>query len=355
MINRTKFVFVIIVVLFIGALLLVWRYSQTQNDNLTRVAELSRQGTVALGQGNYEEAVKNYKSALSLAPNKDVEAQNKLKLGQALMTTRKAEAMEVFKEIAADTSFDKGIRARAVNLMAQELSATHDTVFASKYIFTGDPYASFLVNNDFELAELKLREYSLSIYPTATPAFRVALWYINELSQNRNSALDQKTEEEFKNQVRKYYQLGSELLLNESGQGGIFEQANAIGQQGLVLGYLASIGEKDPSEVEKLYEMALEMISLHPSDVNLKNLGFYLRFHYAAVLKNLHGESRNDAIKKILMPFTPQMTKNTYFEKFLASENDPLHGQHHHHQDIIDLAAISPEFKLVAESAGWKF
>ncbi len=118
----------------------------------------------------------------------------KIYYADALSEIDEVEAHSILKELAVDSQYPNDVRYMAINYIVNDYELAPDYEYAKKYIFTGEPYKSFLQEDDIELAIRRLNEWSDEILPNVIANYRIAKWYASQIYQNPSLPSSQRAE-----------------------------------------------------------------------------------------------------------------------------------------------------------------
>lgn len=335
----------------------------------SRFTEAFESAVISLKAGDSQGAIEKLNKALPLAQTKKEEATIKNYIASAYLTIDRARAVQMLKDVAADTSYPNLERAFAVQFIADAyMFGSRNVDFAKDNIFTGEPYSSFLPKNISLSESSKVKvyegirsiyEYALTFYQLPVAEYRLAERELRTVVQtkigNPNARLA-KPESEYVASAKEYLKKGNAALTDYiSGVGGDNQIGYAYWVRGAVLGYLAEL-EKDSTylpEAEEAFKSSLIRLRNSPS-VSGQNLSLWASFYYAAFLEKHYKISRTDDIKKLLAYITEPKFKNLYFINYLGALGG-LDRVSYDRESTLDLARLDPDFKHWLKNLGWKF
>lgn len=312
------------------------------------------EGARLLESGNAPEAILQFNKLLEAADTPEVQGQLKLNLGVAQLKINRPEGIALLKEVSLNEEYEPITRAKAVNHVLNEYTATKDVELAREHIFTGPTWGEFLEegSGSVDAAVLQGFEFSNSIYPTPEALSRVATEYAKLLSQSSS----QEEKEQYAKIVLENIDESEALIESlrtadriHYGDTHYTEIAVAYNRIGTALDALYFEGYIDDADrVESAFQSAIDTL--------LENTGgdgteLFVRYHYADFLLRLDAEGRRESIVKTLSPMN-KMTSNHNIASFLhtrisetALNQEKDVTEPARPDSIALLAEISPEFR----------
>lgn len=334
-----------------------YKNSADQNDEALQdevfQSEIQRGGNLLLS-GNSAEAATHFQNMVEQAETPVQEGQAKLNVGVAKLAVDREEGITLLKEVSLNDAFDPLTRAKAVNYVLNEYTATKDAELAREHIFTGPTWEDFLIDSaSLDSAVLEGFEFSRAIHPTPEANTRIAaetaflLW---------KDGVTQEEKDEYATEVLSLISDADNAIAAlraanrvRYGDTHYTEIALAYHRKGMALDVLYFHGYvDDPELVKDAFQDALNVLMEHESGTGTE---LFARYHYADFLLRLADEGHEASISKILAPMTqmePTHTTASFFREWLGRDvtNQPgKEKQLAQPANIIRLAAISPEFK----------
>lgn len=277
----------------------------------------------------------------------------------------KLEAVRKLKDIANNANLAPWVRAAALNGMLNAYYYDRDPSVV-KEIFNSEPYNSFLVNGDVELAIRKLAEYSDNISPTAFAKLRIAFWYADELIDNKK--LSQQMKKEYGAKIISLIKEGDVLFGDEMRRNmhiGYVSRALFWHFRALALSALevADLSSADLGNFEESFNVALKFDIPERGESNnyMAEFSAYVHFYYAAFLYEIFGDTRLADIRmhaeKVLQVISsakdPQVVP--FYKFFMQIEKGkPVAERDHNYDFFANLAVVSPEFSEFLSNDGWR-
>jgi len=304
--------------------------------------------------GNFTKAQAEYIDALSTLSDGAGEQIVKLRLAFAVRDAGKdAEAISLFKEIAANTSYNSVTRAYAVQNMVQMYGTLSDDRITQE-IFKDAPYSVLFVKGNAPLSYRHLAEYASAFYPIALSESYIANRYASELvaeKKKMGANMDKAFEVRYLNLIQEKLQNTDRDIVRIKSQNPVFWsdiptvflfRARAVERLDLA-GYTLF------GTAESTYEDTLSAYA----EYERSSKDGYARFYYAKYLWQKFGDARKSDIAEILAPLYENNqyaneTIMTFFKNVRVS--DPLNSK----KPLIHLADIDPKFKALLSSLGWK-
>lgn len=252
------------------------------------------------------------------------------------------EASQILKDIAGDASVAEDIRAFAVSYLVNQYSISQDMEVA-KIIFSGNQFAAFLTNNDYDLAVRKGNEFANSIFPTALFEYQIGRWYAEKL---REQKLDKELKTNYQKELKAAVDRGVALeSASEILPFGRHYVSYIYHIKALDLFSLALAGGISFDEAENAFKKAL---SIEPETVNVEwfNHALWLNYNYAVFLLQTKRDSKEveDALR--IFSNTPIEYKDypfsvhKYFKNVLLLDNNDFRRK-----DLEALIKAIPSFK----------
>jgi len=262
-------------------------------------------------------------------------------------------AIDAFKAIAANVNYSLLWRGNAVEYVGRIYYSQHDQRLFD-YIFTGDPYQSYLVEDDIDLSFRQLYEYASSLYPVADAELRIASWYASEvtsLATDSISSTQQALIDGMTTIVQTKLASADRDIQRIMRSGGNTDPRipRLLNRRANVLGLMFEAGVTDIGDPEVAYREALESVV---KTGGTSQLGF-TKYHYAAFLARVYSAERSKDISILLRDFyeTDIYNDRSVFE-FFTNEKDvvPVTAAG---KDLQSLASIDTDFKDLLVSLGW--
>ncbi len=356
---------VLIVLISVG----FWMYPSIMNSNNQDPQTAADQkfyaslqeGGRLLEQGDPATALAEFQRLAAEASNPEQEGIAQLNIGVARLSTDKVGAIELLKEVANNSLYAPFTRSKAAYYALTGYYGSKDVDFAKNHLFTGTEWGQFIATSgSVDAAAVEALEF----YNVVTPIPEITSRLANEYAR---LAVEATTDEERDLHAAKAqeYVLNSESLMdsiakNEEVKYGFYhytELASAHQQNALALDRLFSIDWLEDAEVvESAYQETINVM-IDNNDIGSPS-DLYPRYFYADFLTRLSVEENQEAIAKILAPFS-QMEGNQNVAIYLrnrlrdqasipATENNlPAYPGH-----ILEMASISAEFKDALIRAG---
>ena len=287
----------------------MWPISTADTDSQDQTEEFDQKvavgGTILQDQGAGEAAL-YFNTLVDTAATPSQEGQAKLNLGYVRLGEDRAGAVALLKEVSLNETYSAFTRAKAVNHVLNEYTATADDEFARRYIFTGPVWSDFLAQ-DLDQAVLNGFLYSADLQPTPEANMRLAAEYAFEIAF---SDLSQEQKDANAALALDYLQAGAteiNTLLNSNrivyGDTPPVNIALAMNRRSMALDTLYNYGYVADSELVK--ESYREAISYTLDNSNAISYGTeaFIRYNYADFLTRLNTETEAKVIRTVLAPF----------------------------------------------------
>lgn len=313
-------------------------------------SDIQKGGELLTG-GNSAEAILHFHRLIEDAETPTQEGIAKLNLGVATLGSNTEEAISLLKEVSVNENYDPFTRAKAVNHILNEYTATSNEAFAREYIFTGHTWGTFLEGAaTIDEAVLKAFEFSASLNPTPEAAMRIAvetaLLMQEDISEEERNSLAER--------VLANIASGDAAIASLRDAGRVrygdthfTEIATALNRKGIALGVLYFEGHiDDPQEVEGAFQDAINVLIENGGGSGTE---LFVRYNYADFLLRLDAAGRRESIEKVLAPMS-KMTENHNIADFLknlmssADSNELDDSRALRINNIVELARISEEF-----------
>ena len=292
---------------------------------------------------NATKALKPYTTALAAAKNPAEEAVIKYKIAYATdLAGNNARAIELFKEVAADTEYPQMMRAYAVKYMISMLQR-HGNPRIRRDIFKDEPYKSMAAAPEqphaSSLSVRHVSEYAVSLYPLAVPTLNIAIWYANDLRERKSTSTPEARADW--DEIQKQLQAAeADLARTKGDESNQFTVAEGYEKKAELLGKLAFVGLSSQAEAETAFQTAFDF--LRQLGINEKEL----LYKYAIYLSYFTPPDIAK-IKKTLAPYSDVPANKAYL---FTTERNNLTGQK---ADLARLARLDSEFKKVLAARGW--
>lgn len=303
--------------------------------------------------GDYTSALAAYKAALPSAS--DVAQQAQIEFDIANATARSGDvigAIQIFKQVAANTSYTPIMRAYAVEYMGRQYYAALNPAVTNE-IFKDDPYKSFFVSNDPALSYRHLFEYGSSFYPLAESELYIADWYashITALYETSSSSPEIATDMAIINKDFKNADADIERTKNDPNASQLIPEA--LMRKAITLSKLAYIGMASSTTVESAFKTALIAYGGLGSTSGFDGP---VRYYYALFLAHKYGTSRLADIEALLKPLYTDPGHNQFMMTTFLRNIRTLNVQNpDRFRDVQYLARFDPGFKSFLVSLGWK-
>ena len=305
---------------------------------------------------NFRQAAKRTETFLNrytgaLSPKEEAAA--KIILASSLPSGDRIRMVETLKEVAQSREYPSNLRALAINLIVDDYEINFtDLLFARREIFSGGDFAKALndAGGDEILAIRKLNEWSLALFPTAIPNYRIAKWYASQIYKNPQMTEGEKVK--LLSKVGEYLLAGDRIPMSGSPP-----QREGLAYELKARTVALSGGTRE--EAERFFKLAMETYQRPPQTVFQI---LYLRrssLFYAAFLARNYGMLRTGDIQTLLKPHyellsTPQgLEQRPRLVAFLAAARDSANviypAPDFNKSDIKQLQKIYPEFGKVVE------
>ena len=350
----------------VGAYLLYPRQPESRYADVTVNTVLKQEnhdfitGLSYLKVKDFDKALSSFEAAFTHASDAWQEGLISYYIGFAKeQLGRYTDAIEAYKTIATNTDYYPIIRAYA----AQQIGVMYHLYWDAKPViavatFTGDPFASFKQEGDYEEHEgydasyMRLFEYAASIYPLALSESYVASLYALDLRLRLKGATTTAEGRVAVQRAEAALQATDADLarLARNPDEAVFISGVYV-REALAKGYLILSGVPGYTneEVNSLYLKALDAAASTGQPP-----GNFIAWLYGNFLERTYGKLRIADIEKVLAPFSVNNTENIsplippYF-KSLAT--NPAYG--HHKSAVVRAAALVPTFKAYLVSLGW--
>lgn len=311
----------------------------------------------ALRKGQYTEAQTQYLQAFSEAEEPQQQAYIKWAFAQTLeRQERPVEAIRVLKEIAADESYPKNMRALAVQSMG-ELAYRFGDVSVYRTIFNSEPYASMAAGVGSRFSFRRLYEYAVSFYPLALSELHIADYYAAALlspdlnAALRRGALDVSTYRDRAQDALARADIDTRRM--QSAASPDYELlAEVFTLKGQVLDKLIRAGVmpvQDAQDAEDAFKTALEFYS-RADTYGRQGADGMTRFWYAAHLsRTFFGRERHADIRVVLAPFH---TDPSYVDSGAARFFQSGRAKNNYGKIVISLSTIDKQFGAFLLSLG---
>lgn len=297
--------------------------------------------------GRYQDAKQKYQEALAGASDTLQEGQIKIKIAHATLYGGDPEsAIQMYKELAASNVYIDFVRAYAVQTLGYML-VSPEYVSYLPTVFSGEPYASFFVEDDKALSYRNLFDYASSFHPLALPELFSANWYADELVRMQDSGAEDSAARAL------YLETINEKLANaEADLQRVSKDENervivpeVYKRRATLLGKLAVLGEVSTQEAEQAFVEAMNLHALRGAGVD-----GYMRFFYAEYLNAL-GDGRVEDLRTVLAPF---YTSSAYAQSSaIGFFRDEKSNQFLQKETLQEFANKDPKFKDLLISLGW--
>jgi hypothetical protein len=299
----------------------------------------------------YTEAIAAYEQALGLSQSAREEGMIKLRLAIAKergSAEDQIEAIQLFKEIAANESYSDNVRAYAVFDMAEFLSTSAFAPVLANEAFKDAPYAT-MRSDDTPLTYRKLAEYASSFYPIAEAEFHIALWYANEVAQLKRAATpDTQQIAADTAVVRARVESGDKDLVRIQSQHDNLDATipYVLLQKAKTLGVMENAGES-VGDAEDAFRKTIVSYATNLDP----NADGFVRYFYALYLNRKEGTAARERVKALLNPlYADSGYAGRPFEGFLEGSRTNLPSAK---AAIQVLAKIDAGFKTYLTSLGW--
>ncbi len=326
--------------------------SNTPNQVLAKTNPDFNTAKTLQNSGEYTQAFAYYQKALANA--QDVAQQGQIQFDLAFMKELSGEhiaAIGMYKQIAADQSYSRVLRAYAVQEIGTIYLTYPDQQAIVNETFKDTPYSLFLSSsdNDVALAYRKLYQYAASMYPLGMSESKIAQWYSNHLRNELSSAT---TTSEGKSDLASIQDAlkASDADIQRMRQDAI--EANDIQgvymREGLVHQDLAAMGVESPDVADATFKQALNSAAVASTKVN------FLNIYYAAFLADQFGSSRLSDITQLLSVYSATNTANIHpaIPPLLAAARSAT-SMTSTKKTLMQLGQLDPAFKSYLISLGW--
>jgi len=205
------------------------------------------------------------------------------------------EAVGLLKEVILDTNCSARLRVMAVNFLINDHDFEPDYDLAKNRTFTGNVFAGFIADNDFELAFRRLNEWTIELFPNMLSHYRIARWYAWEIE--KKPEMTKIKEDEYMAAVDKHLSYGDLLFdrrvntLDNKNKGHVFEIKATI-----------FYALNDLDRAEEFFKKALEAYNVPPITVFQRTYYKRAKSFYAAFLARNYGETRAKEVRNMLEP-----------------------------------------------------
>ncbi len=324
--------------------------SNTPNKVLSQVNQNFSTAKAYQQAHDYAQALTYYQKALPQA--QDASQKGQIEFDIALMTESSGnhvQAIPLLKAIAADTPYDPVLRAYAVQEIGTIYSTYTDRSAIAAETFTGDPYQSFLTNNDTALAYRKLYDYAVSMYPLGMSEVRIAQWYAGDLASTLQGATTT-------TQGKAYLATIQQSLLKANAdsarmQKDAIEATDIPGilmREGLVYQILAHLDVASSQQADSVFKQALTYSVVTGTQTN------FLQFYYARFLYEAYGPSRISDITQLLSVYSADKAASIHPAVpaiFLAARADNSFSSLR--PGLVQLGTVDLSFKAYLIYLGW--
>lgn len=329
-------------------------YSRTNTPNvaLQRINSDFAAAMQYQRERKYDLALQSYQKALSSAEDSVQEAQIKYRI--ALVTELQgnyAEAIRLFKAIAADPSNYEFVRAYSVQEIGRMYYTYYDDRSGSQIpteTFKDPPYSSFKEGSgDMNLAYRKLFEYAASIYPLGVSEARIAHWYSTELLKEATTTTQGISYVSIIQESIRKAEADIQRTIDDPPAATLIPETYM--RIGLTLANLASVGAAGFEEAEQRLQQALQYTSVLGISP-----GNFQAYNYATFLASTYGAARATDIQKILSAFSISRSAEIQpivVNFYRAANTDPTLEEQK--KRLALLGKIDPNFKTYLVSLGW--
>ncbi len=353
--NKNKISLLLVLVLIIGAIGFYLYWSQTPGKK--EVYKTSFDEGVTLQAKGDDRARYKFEEALRSAASLEEEAVAKLNIGTAYFSSDPPKAVQILKEVYANTSYPPRTRAAAIDLMVQWYSSSFDIDLFQNHVFTGGkPWESFLekketkpTKRDIEIAIRKAEEHATTIHSLFTSEYAIAFLYSRYgLLENLD---DKKKVDEYTavildriargdNDLNMKITTGANVRVSQYGWG-LFYKAFALTN-------LHSAGVyKDTDAIEKAYSMAIA----YQEQVPRIELAINERLNYMIFLSRLNDPAADEKIKEqVSLLFAKGLETNQKYKDSLAT----LIKNPRYNKNLGKIANLNSQFKNLIISLGWR-
>lgn len=309
------------------------------------------QALAAQSQHNYTLSKQYYEAALQTTTDPVQQAQIEYDIASATEESGDyADAIQMYKQIAADTSNYNFVRAYAVQQIGliyyTYLGGNESPIVAAT--FNSAPYSSFYATSSISLSYKNLFQYAASIYPLGQSESRIAYWYAVNIADTLHSTTTPEAVSELSsmNQAIQLANQDSARAVLDPGSQRMVPSVYML--EGLSYEFLAPLGVASSTEIEAQFSQAVRLAD---------SFGYagYERYYYASYLARAYGSSRESDIQSLLAPFTSSNAAEIdppVSAFFAATESDS--SQNVNKQSMIRLANLDPSFKTYLLSLGWE-
>jgi hypothetical protein len=362
--RQIHLVLLILCVLFLGlaagALWYYHTYPPAEAPTVNYAAQY--QAAQDLGrQGKLDEAVQELETIVHTAPPIDsANIHARFALGFDLFSRNQGDdrinAVAIYKELIADRSISNLRRAIATGLLVDLYNASLDDAFATRVIFSGEPFGSLLQNGDIRLAVRRAYETAEALYPLSLHEFRIANWYATQLTIGQATPQEQA---ELFSQLKQWTEKAEanlpaflKLGYPKSMFGYLYEM------QGRDRTVLATFSDKNYAPAEAAFKRSIAIL-VADNRADSYDILLLARVYYAAMLANAYGESRRSDIvgllQAVMSPPPPQLS-GYHFLFFEALRNvGPSTSTSMFTKNLTRLVALVPEFRTFLETQGLKY
>lgn len=302
--------------------------------------------------------IESLSEQLKNAQSKEQEARLRRDIADNTMRSDTAGAYQMLRDIAADTSYPALERALAVQFMGDVFlnRTSWSASFAKQYIFTNQPYASFIDSSTASEEQQiwdgirKLYEYASSVSPTPISEYRIAHWYVTAAQgDDANFAI-----------AKEHFAKGNDLLASFTARLPARDkhmEANAYWLKATVAGDLAILSH-DPELAQiasSTFMVARDYARNSFTDSYMVEL-LWCDLHYALFLERYDFISNPNLIGSILSEIVRISSSQYGFARYLDRlgrtnpQNAHLQMQK---QQITNLAVKSEDFAAFLRSLNW--
>lgn len=355
----TKIVAVLLVLILAGVFFYFY-YAQKR----AMVEKIIKEADELHHAGDNEKAIPLFEEALKVLPEGIERLQVLANLATDLFVTEDDEnqkrAVNMVKTEIANANTPALGRAALVIVLGSFYTLAPDDEFRRNIIFEGEPYSSFLEgNDDLNLAQRRLYEYSSSFAPVSIAQLKIAYWYGEQLMINDNLTPQQR--QQYANFISQQIRIGLSLLPRDAqwlSLSRVF-QVRLLSQS--LKGILAinDLGDENKQEVESAYENLISDFELNSGgpngDVHAYGRSLDARLQYASYLARAYGQSRADKIAQVVQPITktPPQSLFMIYLKSMTQGQSPTE-----YPSVSELSLISqasPEFRSFLNELGGQF
>ncbi|TSC86213.1 MAG: hypothetical protein G01um10148_719 [Parcubacteria group bacterium Gr01-1014_8] len=313
-------------------------------------------------QGRSDEAVAQAELVMRGSSEPNFVARSVVDTGKFMSgdARKRIEAVQLTKETytLSKTNYEKALQ---VNKLLGYINAAFEP-FVFDEVFVGEPFQSFLVQDDAATSIRNLAEYSISLYPTTEAQFRIGQWYtdrIRNLYGDWNATPAQK--KEYAGEIAKVIASADALLPQElkTVEGRPFEymvEPRFLFWKSYLYGVMARV---QPEYLEDA-KIALDaLVKLNETTRDEKGAPIpliasrlpYTYFNYALALYDVQGTDAKAEINKYLNALMTLVEKDPavhqgYYLAFLREGGARSKADwERYYKGYIDLSELNPNFK----------